>query len=365
MPVITTESVLKALSTVIEPDLHRDLVSLNMIKNVQVSGHHISFSVELTTPACPLKELIERDCRQALYRHFGDEVVVEITMTADVSRGNRLMETNVLPEVRNIVAVASGKGGVGKSTVAANLAVALAQTGARVGLVDTDIYGPSVPTMFGATEVRPRVNADRKIIPIEQYGVKLLSMGFLVDPDQAAIWRGPMVTSAVQQFIRDAEWGALDYLLLDLPPGTGDIQLTLVQTVPITGAVIVSTPQEVALADARRGVAMFQKVNVPVLGFVENMAYFTPPDLPDRKYYLFGEGGAKRLAAKMQVPLLGEIPIEQIVRESGDDGAPVVMSHPGSLSAAAFRYAAEETARVIAVLNAENGNEAPIFEIEA
>jgi len=364
MSAITKQSVLNALSTVIEPDLRRDLVSLNMVKNVQILGNKVSFSIELTTPACPLKELIERDCRQAIYRHLGEDVEVEVTMTADVSRGNRMMDTGILPEVRNIVAIASGKGGVGKSTVAANLAVALAQTGARVGLVDTDIYGPSVPTMFGATDVRPRVNADRKIIPVEQYGVKLLSMGFLVDPDHAAIWRGPMVTSAVQQFIRDADWGALDYLLMDLPPGTGDIQLTLVQTVPITGAVIVSTPQEVALADARRGVAMFQKVNVPILGFVENMAYFSPPDLPDRRYYLFGEGGAKRLAEKMQVPLLGEVPIEQIVRESGDDGSPVVISHPKSLSAAAFRYAAEETARVISVLNAEGGMDVPTFEIE-
>lgn len=359
---MTQQDVLRALSTVIEPDLHRDLVSLNMIKDVQVKDNVVSFTVELTTPACPLKELIKRNCVDAIRHYLGESVQVEIAMTANVT-ARKQMQSNILPEVRNLIAVSSAKGGVGKSTVAVNLALALAETGATVGLVDTDIYGPSIPTMFDALDVRPRVNDKRQIIPIEKYGVKLLSMGFLVDPSQAAVWRGPMVTSAVQQFLRDTEWGALDYLVLDLPPGTGDIQLTLVQTVPLTGVVIVSTPQEVALADARRGMMMFDKVNVPILGVVENMAYFTPPDLPDRKYYLFGDGGAKRLAVEWDVPLLGEVPIEQIVREGGDNGKPVILSHPGSLSAQAFRQIAAETARNLAVINAENNQITPTFEI--
>ena len=242
--------------------------------------------------------------------------------------------------VQSFVAVASGKGGVGKSTVAANLAVALAQSGKRVGLLDADIYGPSVPLMFGVTGEKPRVNEDRDIVPLERHGVKLLSMGFLMDDANAVIWRGPMVSSAVRQFLGQAAWGDLDVLVLDLPPGTGDIQLTLVQTVPLTGAVVVSTPQDVALADARKAVAMFGNVHVPVLGIVENMAYFTPPDLPDRKYYLFGEGGAQRLAAELDVPVLGLVPIEQGTREAGDAGTPVVLAEPESAAARAFTAAA-------------------------
>ena len=242
--------------------------------------------------------------------------------------------------VQSFVAVASGKGGVGKSTVAANLAVALAQSGKRVGLLDADIYGPSVPLMFGVTGEKPRVNEDRDIVPLERHGVKLLSMGFLMDDANAVIWRGPMVSSAVRQFLGQAAWGDLDILVLDLPPGTGDIQLTLVQTVPLTGAVVVSTPQDVALADARKAVAMFGNVHVPVLGIVENMAYFTPPDLPDRKYYLFGEGGAQRLAAELDVPVLGLVPIEQGTREAGDAGTPVVLAEPESAAARAFTAAA-------------------------
>ena len=250
------------------------------------------------------------------------------------------------PGVKRIIAVASGKGGVGKSTVAANLAVALHQMGHRVGLVDTDIYGPSVPTMFGVgPDEKPRLSEDRKIIPLVKHGVKVLSMGMLVDPNRAVIWRGPMVSSAVRQFLGDAAWGELDYLVLDLPPGTGDIQLTIVQTVPLTGAVIVSTPQEVALADARKGVAMFANVHVPVLGVVENMAYFAPPDLPDRRYYLFGQGGARKLAETLGVPFLGEIPLVQAVREGGDVGEPEVAVRPDGPAGQAFRHVAEETVR--------------------
>ena len=250
-----------------------------------------------------------------------------------------------LSGVRHFVAVASGKGGVGKSTVAANLAVALAEQGQRVGLVDTDIYGPSVPLMFGVpADEKPRVNEERQIVPLVRYGVKLLSMGFLVDEANAVIWRGPMVSSAVRQFLNQAAWGDLDTLVMDLPPGTGDIQLTLVQTIPITGAVVVSTPQAVALADARKAVKMFENVSVPVLGVVENMAYFTPPDLPDRKYYLFGEGGAQRLAAELDVPVLGAVPIEQATREAGDEGVPIVLAEPESASARAFAQIAQRTA---------------------
>ena len=253
-----------------------------------------------------------------------------------------------LASVRSFVAVASGKGGVGKSTVAANLAVALARSGQRVGLLDADVYGPSVPLMFGIGETeRPRLTEDRQIVPMERHGVKLLSMGFLVDPKNAVIWRGPMVSSAIRQMLGQAAWGELDTLVLDLPPGTGDIQLTLVQTIPVTGAVIVSTPQPVALADARKAVAMFGNVQVPVLGIVENMAYFTPPDLPDRKYYLFGQAGAQKLAAELDVPLLGEIPIEQAAREAGDAGTPVVLSEPDGLAAQAFTALAARVAEAI------------------
>jgi len=265
-------------------------------------------------------------------------------------------------QVTNFIAVASGKGGVGKSTVAANLAAALAASGAKVGLLDADVYGPSVPLMFGVPEdEKPRLNDERHIVPLLRYGVKLLSMGFLVDEKNAVIWRGPMVSSAVRQFLSQAAWGELDHLVIDLPPGTGDIQLTLVQTVPLTGAVVVSTPQPVALADARKAVKMFENVHVPVLGVVENMAYFTPPDLPDRKYFLFGEAGAQKLAAELDVPVLGEIPIEQAAREAGDRGTPVVLSEPDSVSAKAFRAMAE---RVVAEVERRNADAPPTLPIE-
>lgn len=265
-------------------------------------------------------------------------------------------------QVTNFIAVASGKGGVGKSTVAANLAAALAASGAKVGLLDADVYGPSVPLMFGVPEdEKPRLNDERHIVPLLRYGVKLLSMGFLVDEKNAVIWRGPMVSSAVRQFLSQAAWGELDHLVIDLPPGTGDIQLTLVQTVPLTGAVVVSTPQPVALADARKAVKMFENVHVPVLGVVENMAYFTPPDLPDRKYFLFGEAGAQKLAAELDVPVLGEIPIEQAAREAGDRGTPVVLAEPDSVSAKAFRAMAE---RVVAEVERRNADAPPTLPIE-
>jgi ATP-binding protein involved in chromosome partitioning len=346
--------IIKALSTVDDPDLKRDLVSLNMIKDVKVEANSVSFTVVLTTPACPLKEKIRQDCEEAVRKVTGPSVSLNINMTSSVTtlRDN----APLLPGVKNIIAIASGKGGVGKSTVTSNLAVALAQAGAKVGLIDADIYGPSIPTMFNCEHEQPhvkQVNGRNIIIPIEQYGVKLLSIGFLTPPDSAVVWRGPMASSALKQFIGDADWGELDYLLIDLPPGTSDIHLTLVQTVPVTGAVIVTTPQKVALADANKGLSMFKQpqINVPVLGVVENMAYFTPEELPDHKYYIFGKDGGKNLSEKYNVPLLGQIPLVQGIRESGDSGLPAALKDgPTGL---AFHELARTLARQIAIRNAQ------------
>lgn len=350
---INKEVVINALSTVHDPDLKRDLVSLNMIKDLEVSDNVISFTVVLTTPACPLKEKIRQDCEQAIRKAVGQQVKLEITMSSSVTslRDN----TPLLPGVKNIIAIASGKGGVGKSTVTSNLAVALAQAGAKVGLIDADIFGPSIPVMFNCEREQPEVkviNGKNYILPLEHYGVKLMSIGFLAPSDSAVIWRGPMASAALKQFISDAIWGDLDYLLIDLPPGTSDIHLTLVQTVPVTGAVIVTTPQKVALADAMKGVAMFKQpqINVPVLGIVENMAYFTPEELPNNKYYIFGKDGGKNLAEKYQVPLLGQIPLVQGIRESGDSGLPAVLKE--GVTAKAFKDLAESLARQIAIRNA-------------
>lgn len=345
--------ILKALSTVDDPDLKRDLVSLNMIKDVKVETNRVSFTVVLTTPACPLKEKIKKDCEEAIKKVVGDSVTIAISMTSSVTslRDN----APLLPGVKNIIAIGSGKGGVGKSTVTSNLAVALAQAGARVGLIDADIFGPSIPTMFNCEHEQPhvkQVNGKNIIIPIEQYGVKLLSIGFLTPPDSAVVWRGPMASSALKQFIGEADWGELDYLFIDLPPGTSDIHLTLVQTVPVTGAVIVTTPQKVALADASKGLQMFKQpqINVPVLGVVENMAYFTPEELPDHKYYIFGKDGGKNLSEKYNVPFLGQIPLVQGIRESGDSGLPAVLKE--GPTANAFHDLAQALARQIAIRNA-------------
>ncbi|AXJ02050.1 ATP-binding protein involved in chromosome partitioning [Cyclonatronum proteinivorum] len=350
---ITSEKVLEALGNVIDPDLNQDIVSLNMVEDIQIEGKKVSFTVNLTTPACPMKEQIQRACVNAVKHLVDAEAEVVPNMSSKVQQNKKIEETqtDTLSGVKNIIAVASGKGGVGKSTVSVNLAVALAQTGAKVGLVDTDIYGPSIPTMFNVRE-RPNINTRRKLIPLEKFGVKLLSMGLLVDQDQAVVWRGPMVSSAVKQFLSEADWGELDYLLMDLPPGTGDIQLTIVQTVPLTGAIIVSTPQDVALDDARKGVAMFQKVNVPVLGIIENMAYFTPPDMPDRKYHIFGKDGARNLAEKLDVPFLGEVPLEQTVREGADEGVPAVAQDDLGAAAISFKEIANRSAQQISIRNA-------------
>jgi len=350
---ITSTDILKALSTVEDPDLKRDLVSLGMIKDLKIEPKKISFSVVLTTPACPLKDKIRQDCEDAVEKVVGPDVEIDIFMTSSVTtlRDN----APLLPGVKNIIAIASGKGGVGKSTVTSNLAVALAQAGAKVGLIDADIYGPSIPVMFNCEYEQPmvkQVNGRNVIIPIEQYGVKLISIGFLAPPNSAVIWRGPMASSALKQFFSDADWGDLDYLLIDLPPGTSDIHLTMVQTVPVTGAVIVTTPQKVALADANKGLAMFQQpqINVPILGVVENMAYFTPEELPDNKYYIFGKDGGKNLSEKYSVPFLGQIPLVQSIRESGDSGLPAALKE--GPTAAAFKDLAETLARQIAIRNA-------------
>jgi ATP-binding protein involved in chromosome partitioning len=349
----TEADIRKALSTVNDPDIQRDLVSLGMIKDIQVSADKVAFTVVLTTPACPLKGKIEKDCREAVEKVVGKAVAIDIFMTSSVTslRDN----APLLPGVKNIIAVASGKGGVGKSTVTSNLAVALAKAGAKVGLIDADIYGPSIPVMFNCEHEQPtvkQVNGKNIIVPIEQYGVKLLSIGFLTPPESAVIWRGPMASSALKQFITDAEWGELDYLFIDLPPGTSDIHLTLVQTVPVTGAIIVTTPQKVALADAQKGLAMFKQpqINVPVLGVVENMAYFTPEELPNNKYYIFGKDGGLNLSEKFDVPFLGQIPLVQSIRESGDSGLPAVMKD--GITATAFTNLAETLARHIAIRNA-------------
>jgi len=349
---ITKERVLKALSTVEDPDLKKDLVTLGMIQDVVIDSIKVKFSVVLTTPACPLKELIKNNCVDALQKEFG-QVEIDIFMTSNVTTARD--NAPLIPKVKNIIAIASGKGGVGKSTCSANLAVALANTGAKVGLIDADISGPSIPTMFNVEAEQPAVkqeNGKNIIIPIEQYGVKLMSIGFLTPADSAVVWRGPMASSALKQFIGDVEWGELDYLLIDLPPGTSDIHLTMVQTIPVTGAVIVTTPQKVAIADATKGLTMFQQpqINVPILGVIENMAYFTPEELPDNKYYLFGKEGGKKLSAKFSVPFLGEIPIVQSIRESGDSGYPAVLKE--GVTALAFTALAENLARQVAIRNA-------------
>jgi ATP-binding protein involved in chromosome partitioning len=351
---INKEKVLAALSTVEEPDLKKDLVTLNMIRDIEVGINQVSFTVVLTTPACPLKELIKRNCTEAIHKHLGKDIKVTVNLTADVStiRNN----SPVLPSVKNIIAISSGKGGVGKSTVTANLAMALHRSGAKVGIIDADISGPSIPIMFGAEEMQPLISqkdGKNMINPIMQYGIKMISIGFLTPADSAVVWRGPMASQALRQFFGDVDWGELDYLLIDLPPGTSDIHLTLVQTVPVTGAVIVTTPQKVALADATKGLMMFrqQQINVPVLGIIENMAYFTPAELPDNQYFIFGKDGGKNLAAKFDVPFLGQIPLVQSIREGGDSGKPAIMNNEPIITDA-FQNTAEMLARQIAIRNA-------------
>jgi len=324
---ITKEQVLEALGHVEEPDLKKDLVTLNMIQNIEIAPDKISFDVILTTPACPLKDHIERACRNAISLFVDKNINVDINMTAKV----RGIPAEQLNKIKNIVVVASGKGGVGKSTVAANLALALADSGAKVGLLDADIYGPSLPIMFGLEDAKPasvRTPEGKTLIqPLEKYGLKLLSIGFFTDPNQPVPWRGPMVSTAVKQLFNDADWGDLDYLIVDLPPGTGDVHITIAQTFPIAGAVIVTTPQQVALADTIKGMAMFlmDSINIPLLGVVENMAYFTPAELPENKYYIFGKNGGRALAEKYNIPFLGEIPLIKSISDAGDNGFPAML----------------------------------------
>ena len=352
---ITREDVLKALSNVQEPDLGKDLVTLNMVQDIEINEKEISFTVVLTTPACPLKEMIERACVNAIHLLVDKEAEVTVNMTANVN-SNRKDNKSLLPGVKNIIVVASGKGGVGKSTIAVNLALGLAHEGASVGLLDADIYGPSVPIMLGIRDERPKmmeVNGKGMIVPMERYGIKAMSIGLLIDEKQAVMWRGPMATSALKQFITDVYWGDLDYLVIDLPPGTGDVHLTLVQTIPITGAVIVSTPQPFAAADARKAIMMFkqQNINVPILGVIENMAYFTPAELPENKYYLFGKGGARKMAEQFELQFLGEVPIVQNIREGSDRGVPAVIDDE-PIAKAAFIELAQRVAQQVAMRNA-------------
>ncbi len=310
---MTKEAILKALSNVQEPDLGKDLVTLNMVKDVQINGNDVSFTIVLTTPACPMKDMMRTASENAVKLLVNKEANVQVNFTANTT-STRKENLQILSGVKNIIAVVSGKGGVGKSTVSANIALALAEGGASVGLMDADIYGPSVPIMFGVRGARPLMkDIDGKgyIVPLEKYGIKLMSIGLLVDEKNAVVWRGPMASSAIKQFVTEVDWGPLDYLIIDMPPGTGDIHLTLMQTVPVTGVVIVTTPQAVALADAKKGIAMFgqAQINVLIIGLAENMAYFTPEELPNNKYYLFGKEGGKKLAEEYDLAFLGQIPL--------------------------------------------------------
>ena len=352
----TEQQILKALSEVEDPDFKKDLVTLNMIKDLSFTDDEIKFTIELTTPACPLKEQLENDCRNAIAQLVSNEVKVVIDFSSRVTT-LRDVKSDILPNVKNIVTVSSGKGGVGKSTVAVNLALALLRTGAKVGLIDADIYGPSVPTMLGLQGSRPsiqKVDDKNRIVPVDYLGMQVMSIGFLIQDKQPVAWRGPMATSALRQIITDVLWEDLDYLVLDLPPGTGDIHLTLAQLVPVTGAVVVTTPQEVALADARKAIAFYQleSVKVPVLGVVENMSFFTPPELPNKKYYIFGNGGGRLLAQQFDVPFLGELPIEQDIREGGDFGKPIALQ-TATTASKAFELLAQSVAQQIAMQNAK------------
>ncbi len=361
--VMTEAAILNALSNVQEPDLGKDLVTLNMVKDIQINDNNVSFTIVLTTPACPMKDMMRTASENAVKLLVNKEANVTVNFTSNTST-TRKDNQQVLSGVKNIIAVVSGKGGVGKSTVSANLALALAEGGATVGLMDADIYGPSVPIMFGVRGERPmmkEVNGKGMIVPLEKYGIKLMSIGLLVDEKNAVVWRGPMASSAIRQFVTDVDWGELDYLVIDMPPGTGDIHLTLMQTVPVTGVVIVTTPQNVALADAKKGIAMFgqAQINVPIIGLVENMAYFTPAELPDNKYYLFGKDGGKNLAEEYDLPFLGQIPLVQNIREGGDAGIPA-MAGSDELSKAALRSFAANAVRNIAIRNASIPQTKPV-----
>jgi len=348
------DQIIAALSHVNDPDLKKDLVTLNMIEDIHIEGKIVKFKLVLTTPACPLKNQIKQACIDSIHKRVDQEAIVEVELTSRVTSVRKETE-EVLKDVKNIIAIGSGKGGVGKSTVSVNLAISLAKTGARVGLLDADIYGPSIPLMLGLLNQHPdSFDQDGKIriIPFEKFGLKLLSIGFFVDQSKALIWRGPMASSALKQLFTDVEWGALDYLILDLPPGTGDIPLTLIQSFPLTGAIIVSTPQEVAISDVRKAADMFRNdhIRIPLLGLIENMSYFTPPDDPEKKYYIFGQSGCKKLAGDLKIPLLAQIPIVPEITESGDSGNPIATDDHSPV-ASAFMQLAEAVAQQIAIQN--------------
>jgi ATP-binding protein involved in chromosome partitioning len=355
---LTKEAVLAALGKVQEPELHKDLVTLNMIRNLEIEGDRVSFTVMLTTPACPLRSQIEREAKQAVMS-IGGVKSVEIKMDSDVPNDGRMRGLVNMP-IRNAIAVGSGKGGVGKSTISVNIAVALAQTGARVGLMDADIYGPNTPTMLGVDKLPPP--RGNKLVPAQTFGIKMISMGLLVKPGQPLIWRGPMLNSAIRQFLGDVEWGELDYLIVDLPPGTGDAALSLAQSLPLSGAIIVTLPQLVSLEDAGRGLNMFKTLEVPILGIIENMSYL---DLPDgTRMDIFGSGGGEQLAQATESNFLGKVPIDQNVRIGGDTGKPIVISHPDSPVAQALTEIAQKVAARVSVEALSSANELPINIVE-
>lgn len=352
---MTKEQILEALGHVQDPDLKKDLVTLNMIQDIKIDGKKVHFNLVLTTPACPLKDFLKKKCKDAILQYADPYAEVEIEVSSQVTTVRKQTEA-LLKDVKNIIAVGSGKGGVGKSTVAVNLAVALANSGAKVGLMDADIYGPSIPIMFGLKNEPPHMTErDGKtwIMPFEKFGLKLLSIGFFVDQSKALIWRGPMISTALKQLLTEAIWGELDYLVIDLPPGTGDIPLTLIQNFPLTGAIIVSTPQEMAIADVRKAADMFntEAIRIPILGLVENMSYFVPPDMPGKKYYIFGKSGCAQLAKEFNIPLLGQIPVVTAISDAGDQGSPIATDKKSPVTRA-FAQLAETVAQQVAIHNA-------------
>ena len=346
MSQLTEEAVLESLKQIIDPDLRKDIVTLGFVRDLKIAGGDVSFRIVLTTPACPVKEEMEGMAREFVQVLPG-VANVNVTMDAEVPQGRGIANNVAIPGVKNIIAVSSGKGGVGKSTVAVNLAVALGLDGAKVGLMDADVYGPNVPMMLGAAGVQPQV-FNNQLIPAETHGIRMISMALLVPPDKPMILRGPMLHGVVRQFLSDVNWGELDYLIVDMPPGTGDVQLSLAQLVPVQGAVVVTTPQEVSISDVRRAVKMFEQVNVPVLGVIENMSYFVAPDTGNR-YNIFGQGGGRKLAEEYSLNFLGQVPLGMEVREGGDTGVPVVIAAPDSPQAGAFRKVAEEVARQVSI----------------
>lgn len=348
---LDTSSVLEVLKPVQDPELRKSLVELNMIRDIKIDQGTVKFTLVLTTPACPLREFIVEDCQKAVKQLPGvTDVVVDVT--AQTPQQKSVPDRAGIEGVKNILAISSGKGGVGKSTVAINVAVALAQLGAKVGLIDADIYGPNAPAMLGLKDAKVMVKQGKQgevLEPAFNHGVKLVSMGFLINPDQPVVWRGPMLNGVIRQFLYQVEWGELDYLIVDMPPGTGDAQLTLTQAVPMAGAVIVTTPQDVALLDSRRGLKMFEQMGVPVLGIIENMSYFIPPDQPERQYDLFGSGGGEKTAQELDISLLGCIPLEIALRQGGDQGLPIVVAQPDSASAKALVAIAKQIAAKVSV----------------